>query len=131
MDEETRQHFGEHLELLASVAWLLMDFAWMEGSVAFSLVFAASACGGSIAAIGFVRPDVGTRAITGAMAAWALMNAMWMLSDFGLYDGTLLARAAFVVSVLLLGAAYVASGSLRAVLTAASHRFRRFRARNR
>jgi len=129
MPEQTRERILERLELSASISWLFMDFAWMEESVTVAVTCAVPASLCSIFAIGFVRRDATARAVVAAMAAWAVMNSFWMMSDLKVYDGLWVARSCFGLSLVLLAFALIVSGSLRAVLHELASAFRRLRSR--
>lgn len=122
-----RERIAERLELIASLAWLFMDFAWMEESTTAALVCALPTTVCSLAAIAFVRADFTARAVTTAMAAWAVMNALWMLAELEIYDGRFAARICFAIGLGALLAALWRSGSLGPVLNELSRTFRRLR----
>jgi hypothetical protein len=124
---ETKERIADRLELAASVAWLLMDFAWMERLTTFAVACALPATLGSIAAVPFVRPHFPARAVTAAMAAWAVMNALWMMSDLDVYAGLFGARLCFALGIALVLAALLVSRSMRVVLDEATRAFRRLR----
>jgi hypothetical protein len=128
MSENSRDRIAERLELFASLAWLFMDFCWMEQRATPALVFAVPTAACSLAAILFVRADFTARAVTGATAAWAIMNALWMLSDLGIYEARLIARGCFGFGLVLLIAALAVSGP-RPVVAELTRAFRRMRAR--
>jgi hypothetical protein len=130
MNENTRDRIAERLELFASLAWLFMDFCWMEQSSYAAVLFAVPTTVCSLAAVVFVRADFTARAVTGATAAWAVMNALWMLSDLGIYEARLIARGCFGFGLVLLIAALTVSGP-RPVLAELTRAFRRMRARAR
>ena len=130
MEQETRAKIADRLELVASLAWLFMDFSWMEQSAIASVLFAVPTTVCSLAAIAFVRVDFTTRAVAGATAAWAVMNALWMLSDLRLYEARALGRACFAVGLTLLVLALWRSGT-RPVLDELTRTLRRLRARRR
>lgn len=129
MLEQTRERILERLELSASISWLFMDFAWMEESVTAAVTCAVPASLCSVLAVGFVRRDAAARAVVAAMAAWAVMNSFWMMSDLKVYEGLWVARSCFGLSMVLLGFALTVSGSLRAVLHELASTFRRLRSR--
>jgi hypothetical protein len=130
MDQETRERIADRLELMASLAWLFMDFSWMEQSAIASVLFAVPTTVCALAAVAFVRADFTARAVAGATAAWAVMNAIWMLSDLRIYEGRALGRACFVLGLTLLVLALWRSGT-RPVLDELTRTFRRLRARRR
>lgn len=128
MNHETRERVADRLELAASISWLFMDLAWMEQSTALALACALPTTVCSLAAVPFVRSDFTARAVSAAMAAWAVMNSLWMMTDLGVYQALMPARACFAVGLGLLLAALVVSGSARAVLSEVTRTFRRMRA---
>lgn len=129
MTPDAREQISDRIQLGASVAWLLMDYAWLEQWPMVSVSFSVPAVLGSIVAIAFVQAQAATRAVTLAMAAWSVMNASWMISDLGLADVMLVARTAFVVGVLALIFAFTKGGSLQNLFTHAARAFRRLRAK--
>jgi hypothetical protein len=128
MPQAATEKVADRLELAASVAWLFMDLAWMEQSTALALACALPTTLCSLAAVAFVRRDFTARAVTAAMAAWAVMNSLWMMKDLGVYDGLVAARVCFAIGLGLLLAALMVSGSARAVLSEVTRTFRRMRA---
>jgi hypothetical protein len=124
----TREKVAERLELAASLAWLFMDLAWMEGSPTGAVACALPTVLCSFAAIPFVPREFTARAITAAMAAWAVMNALWMLTDLEVYDGLVAARVCFAAGLGLLLAALWRTRSTRALFAELTRTFRRLRA---
>jgi hypothetical protein len=129
MELSSRARLSERLELAASVAWLGMDYAWMEGHAASALALAALTCTGSLAAALAEEARFTPRAVAGAMAAWALMNSLWMADDLGVYAGLWLARVCFYVGLGLLLAVALRGRSASALVRELSRRFRRLRMR--
>jgi hypothetical protein len=129
MEPSSRARLSERLELAASVAWLGMDYAWMEEHAALALVLSALTCTGSLAAALAEEPRFTPRAVVGAMAAWALMNSLWMADDLGVYAGLWLARVCFYAGLGLLLAVLLRDRSASALVRELSRRFRRLRMR--
>lgn len=127
MTPEAREMMSDRIQLGASVAWLLMDYAWLEHWSVAAVSLAVPAVLGSVVAIGFVARDAVTRAVTVAMAAWSVMNASWMVSDLAIVEAMFIARGAFAVGVLSLVLAFAKSGSLPELLAHAARTFRRMR----
>ncbi len=97
MTPEAREQISDRIQLGASVAWLLMDYAWLEQWPMIAMSCAVPAVLGSVVAVAFVEAHAATRAVTVAMAAWSVMNASWMLSDLGIIDVMVVARVAFAI----------------------------------
>jgi hypothetical protein len=129
MTDDSRERVAERLELVASVAWLFMDFAWMEQSTAFALACAVPTTVCSLAAVAFVKRNFPARAVTMAMAMWAVMNSLWMMRDLHVYEGLWAARVCFAVGLLLLLAALIVARSARRLLAEMVGTFRRLRAK--
>lgn len=114
---------SDTLQLIASISWLAMDVAWLSQShlaVLFSVPTVLCSCW----AVWFeAQPQM--RAVTAAMASWAVMNTLWMLHDLSVYQGLPGAYVAFGVEVLCLVTAAALSGTLRTGLAKHFHRFRR------
>jgi hypothetical protein len=129
MTDDSRERVAERLELAASVAWFFMDFAWMEQSTAFALGCAVPTTVCSLAAVAFVKREFPARAVTMAMAMWAIMNSLWMMSDLHVYAGLWAARICFAMGLALLLAALIVTRSGRRLLAEMIGTFRRLRAR--
>jgi hypothetical protein len=131
MEPVSRARLSERLELAASLAWLGMDYAWMEEQPTSALTLAVLTCAGSLAAALSEEARFTPRAVAGAMAAWALMNSLWMADDLGVYAGLWLARLCFYVGLGLLVAAVLRDRSASELVRELSRRFRRLRMRRR
>lgn len=131
MLDQTRERVADRLELVASVAWLFMDFAWMEHNAGMAVACALPTTACSLAAVAFVKRDFPARAVTMAMAMWAIMNSLWMMSDLRVYEGLVAARVCFAIGLGLLLAAVVVARSARRVLDEVTRTFRRLRAKRR
>lgn len=127
MEHSARERTFDRLELAASVAWLGMDFAWMEHWTYAALCLAVPTSLCSAAGVLTAEPSFAARAIAGAMASWAVMNCFWMMSDLDVYNGIWIARTSFALGVLLLLLALIVSGSSSAVMLEVARKFRRMR----
>jgi hypothetical protein len=127
MNEGQREHMLARVELAASVSWLFMDFAWMEERTLWATLFSLPTMLCALAAIVLARPDFAARAVTAAMASWAVMNSFWMFADLSVYRGLWVARSCFFLGGALLGCAWLASGSATGVMRELLSAFRRLR----
>ena len=128
MNESRREQMLARVELTASVSWLCMDAAWMEENTTWAVAFTLPTMLCSLAAIILARPDFVARAVTGAMAAWAVMNSFWLFNDLDVYPGLWVARGCLGLGALLLMAAGTASGGVTELKRELVAVFRRLRA---
>lgn len=127
MPASRREQLFDLCELVASAAWLGMDFAWMESVVTPALVLAGLTCLASVAAVWVAEPRFAVRAVAASMACWAFMNSFWMLSDLAFYSSRWPGRVCFGLGLALLAAVPVFDRGTSTLLRELARRFRRLR----
>jgi hypothetical protein len=136
----TRQRWCEWTELAGSVSWFAMDYAWFEGATRSAVWLAVPTAVCALAVVGLTtpahlgsgnggQPSAAARQVAGSMAAWAVMNSLWMLHDLDVFHAPWLIRICFLLGAGLLAAASVRHGRLASLARELVANFGRLRAR--
>jgi hypothetical protein len=98
------------VETIGSIAWFAMDACWLLGARTPALVLAAPTLVLALLTFRYVSSRWPARLVTAAMAAWVMMNVLWMANDLGVVPwgeaaakGCLALGAALVMLAFTLG----------------------------
>ena len=122
---EKRLFFFENV---STVLWIAMDSCWMLGINALALPLSILTVLTCLMVMPFDEKRISIQLVDAAVAAWACMNASWMLSDIKVWaSGQFAARVCLgVILALLVGALAFAHGDTQ-LMQALLRRFRRLR----
>lgn len=125
-DEMNKKQALYLVETAASITWFAMDACWMLGARIAATTLAVPTVLLGILAFRYAARTAASFFVTGAMAAWACMNVLWMGQDLQFVAWGLAAGKAFLVlgvALLALALVFGRAEALRLVL----RRFRRLR----
>ncbi|MFT3928493.1 MAG: hypothetical protein QM778_38545 [Myxococcales bacterium] len=128
MSQNRRETWCTWMELAASVAWFGMDYCWFEGVTWLAICLAVPTALCSLAVVVLTTPTHASRLVSGAMAAWAVMNTLWMLGDQDVFHAPTLVRVCFFLGLGLLGTASLRGGRLGVLVRELVAGFGRLRA---
>ena len=115
-------------DAVSTVAWFLMDAAWLMERPKLSVICAVPTLVACLLVAWYDERRPSLILADLAVFAWAGMNLGWMLNDTGLWsDGKPLSRVMLLVGALLLLAAILTARQSAEVILAILRRFRRFR----
>ncbi|HVH43235.1 MAG TPA: hypothetical protein VM925_12860 [Labilithrix sp.] len=116
------------VETAGAIAWFTMDACWMLGAESLALVLVLPTVVLNLVVFRYAPRTWASALVTGAMVAWACMNVLWMVHDFGMIRWGLVAGKVFLALGALMVALALVIGRSEATHTLFT-RFRRLRPR--